>query len=597
MVTAGRSLAEPRLSPNATCVVFHVRDGGGPRLVRIDLGDDARSVAGPEVTITCDPPVVGVHPFGGGSWCWMPDGDSLLYVAKDGLYRVGRAGGPGELVLANVDGRSFSAPSVSLDGEIVALIAEGDESQWIVTAHTNGRGLIEVTERGSQQFAMDPSVGSAGNVAWHEWSSPSMPWDSSTIGTHTDEVFAAVSVSQPRWSPDGTRLGYLADHDGWLNICVDGTPVIAEAFEHGTPSWGPGQRTWCWSPSGDEVAFVRNESGFGLLCTAAVPPSGDIQAGEVRSLGRAWHVGLSWSKTANGVERLAAIRTGGVTPAQVVVYDLSVPTVDAKPARVTVAHGPAGGWETFDLPEPMLVEWPAADGTTLHGRLYRSREPHGGVIVSCHGGPTDQTLITFNPRYAYWLMNGWTIFVPDYRGSSGWGRAYRQAMNGAWGDFDVSDVVDGVRWLIANGHANAERVVAMGGSAGGFCALHLLLRFPELFRCGVALYPVTDLAALDATTHRFERFYNQTLVGSRSRYDERSPIKLAPQLTRPLLLMHGDADRVVSVEQSQSFARIATDAGASVELVVYADEGHGWRRNETTLDELQRIDGFLGART
>lgn len=418
-------------------------------------------------------------------------------------------------------------------------------------------------------------------------------------------------VAQPQLSPDGTRLGILSDGStGWANVSVDGRPVVAggtgEAFEHGTPTWGPGQRSWCWSPNGSSVAFVRNEGGFATLCTA------DLAGGTVRELGRAWHVGLSWSRTVDGHERIAAIRTGGVTPAQLVVYDLNAPVATgAKALRTTVARGPIGGWEQVGLPEPEVVEWTAADGTPLHGRLYPAisgavsgaasgaipADPGPaaapGVIVSCHGGPTDQNTVMFNPRFAYWMSRGWSVFVPDHRGSTGWGRAYQQAMDRRWGEVDVSDVADGVRWLISAGRVDRSRIVAMGGSAGGFCALHLLVRHRDLFAAGVVLYPVTDLAELDATTHRFERSYSATLVGPPSQYRARSPITDAATLARPLLLLHGDCDPVVTVGQSRSYVKEALVGGADVELVVFEGEGHGWKKSETVVAELHRIDAFL----
>ncbi len=592
MVVAGRTLAEPRLSPDASCVVVHARDGDGARLVRIDLGGEARSVPGPETVIAFDPPVVGVHPSGGGSWNWFPDGTAIVYVARANLFTVAVSGGAGRLVASPPEGTWFTSPTVSPDGAVVGVIIENDESQSVGLVHLHHGGRLEIVAAGDPGvFRMDPAWSVSGALSWHQWEAPSMPWDRSSIVTRhldgSETVMASGAPSQPQWSPDGTRLGSLAESDaGWRNVAIGGDPVLAggvgESFEHGAPSWGSGQRAWCWSPDGSRVAFVRNEQGFARLCV------GDEATGATTELGKAWHIGLSWGRTPSGHERIAAIRTGGVTPPQLVVYDLS-----PDPRRVTLARGSVGGWEALNLPEPEVVHWTAGDGTAVHGRLYTSRRPHGGTIVSLHGGPTDQTTVTFNARYAYWLSHGWSIFAPDHRGSTGWGREYQQAMNGRWGELDVSDCADGLRALAELGRVNAERTAVIGGSAGGFCALHLLVRHPELFACGVALYPVTDLAELDATTHRFERFYNRSLVGPPERYGERSPITRAADLTRPLLLLHGDADPVVSVGQSRRFAAAARGAGAPVELVVYEGEGHSWKRSETTIDELQRIDAFL----
>ena len=653
MVVAGRTLAEPRLSPDATCVVTHVRDGAGSRLIRIDLGDGPRVRVGIEVQVTFDPPIVGVHPSAGGSWTWLPDSSGIVYVCTAGLAIVARSGGVGRIVAAAPGGARFVSPTVSPDGSVVAVIVETDETQSVALVALSGladpadhadvggsqAAVFTVADGDSAVFRMDPDWGAEASggvgksLVWHEWRAPQMPWDNSTIvrvqidgngsenapflatwtrfssdldaEVHENRTAVPAMVGQPRFSPDGTRLGFVTDGStGWANVCIDGRPVVAdgagEAFEHAMASWGPGQRSWCWSPDGASVAFVRNEGGFATLCMAGSGSGG----GSVRQLGRAWHIGVSWGRTPTGADRIAAIRTGGVTPPQLVVYDLSGPTAEAgaagKTPRTVVARGPVGGWEELGLPEPEVVHWLAADGAPLHGRLYPAMAPvdagpasPSGVIVSCHGGPTDQNTVTFNPRFAYWMAQGWSVFVPDHRGSTGWGRDFQQAMNGRWGDVDVSDVADGVRWLIGTGRVDASRLVAMGGSAGGFCALHLLVRYPSLFACGVALYPVTDLAELDATTHRFERFYSATIVGPTTRYRSRSPITNAAALRRPLLLMHGDADPVVTIGQSRSYLVGTLPGGADVDLVVFEGEGHGWKKPETTVDELHRIDAFL----
>jgi dipeptidyl aminopeptidase/acylaminoacyl peptidase len=168
-------------------------------------------------------------------------------------------------------------------------------------------------------------------------------------------------------------------------------------------------------------------------------------------------------------------------------------------------------------------------------------------------------------------------------------------MRGRWGDIDVTDCADGVNHAIAQGWADPSRIVIMGGSAGGLTALHLLARFGDLFAGGIVLYPVTDLDALDATTHRYEKHYNATLVGTRTDalYADRSPITHVSRITKPLLILHGDADPVVTVDQSKAVADQLTGLGRDAQLVIYEGEGHGWRKPETRIDEINRIDTFL----
>jgi dipeptidyl aminopeptidase/acylaminoacyl peptidase len=158
---------------------------------------------------------------------------------------------------------------------------------------------------------------------------------------------------------------------------------------------------------------------------------------------------------------------------------------------------------------------------------------------------------------------------------------------------DVADVISAAPVAREQGWAGDGPVVAMGGSAGGFTVLHALAAAPDVFAAGIVLYPVTDLDALDATTHRFERHYSRTLVGPVERNAERSPARVVDAITAPLLVLHGDADKVVHPSQSQMIVDRLSRLGRDVTLHVYEGEGHGWKRAETTVDELDRIDAFL----
>jgi acetyl esterase/lipase len=655
LVGSDRPLAEPKLSPDGLCVTFSTTTANGTALIGITIpeGSDLGGF-GPETILTVDPPITGAHPSGGGSYDWLPDSSGLIYVAKSGgLYEIDRVGGLGRLVVAAPETARLWSPTVSPDGQLIAFVIDNEATQSIgvafrvpgvtgeiavvagVLSEASARSLcVDESVSSVADFRFDPAWGPDGLLVWHEWSDPHMPWDESrivrtriTVATGSEskvhvgsiEVVAGateLSTSQPRFSSSGA-LGWLDDRSGFRNMRLrstfDSSTVLTpadEPFEHGGPTWGPGNRTWCWSPDGREVAFVRNEGGFARLCTATVSePKLEGATNEraqesaspnetpgsettpIRELARAVHIGVSWATTPRGVSRIAAVRSGGKTPTQLVVYDV------ASGARTTVARGFAGAYDGFTIPEPEVISWKATDGTSIHGRIYRPENTTHPtpMIVSAHGGPTDQNFVTFNPRFVHWLGQGWSILVPDYRGSTGWGREYTNAMRGLWGEIDVTDCADGVNHAVAQGWADPARVIIMGGSAGGLTALHLLARFGELFAGGIVLYPVTDLDALDATTHRYEKCYNATLIGIRTDalYAERSPITQVSRITKPLLILHGDADPVVTVEQSRAVADQLTALGRDVQLVVYEGEGHGWRKPETRIDEINRIDTFL----
>ncbi len=595
MCAAGRVVAEPRLSPDGAVVAFVTATAEGASLVVLPVD------GGPERVVTAGPAPTRVHQWGGGAYCWSLDGARLIYASGLELWSVAVDGGPPTLVVHS-DAGPLGSPVVSPAGDWVAYVADGGAVR--VAPIDPAAGSSWLVSSGTTQV-VDPTWGEGGRVVlWHEWDDTTMPWDDSRImaapadGGAPPTVVAGgpgVSVAQPRCSPDGSLVAFLSDANGWLNLwvgAVDGSwqrPVLAEAHEHGRPTWGPGIRTFAWAPDASGFALARDEDGFGSLWL--IGPDG--HESEQRQLGRAVHGGIDWVG-----EHVVAIRSGARTPTQLVTYRVAE---GDDSARRVLAVGPVAGFEAADRPEPEVVHWLAEDGETIEGRLHRTpREVLGSpppLIVWVHGGPTDRWPVHFNARIAYWVVRGWNVLVPDHRGSTGHGRAFTQALRGRWGELDVADVAAGIQAGPAAGWGDADRIVAMGGSAGGFCVLHLLASWPGLVAAGVAVSPVTDVAATVATTHRFERHYFESLVGplpgSEALYRQRSPLHRVDAIVDPVLVLHGTDDRVVGVDQSVALVDRLTALGRVVECHLYAGEGHGFRRTETLVDELVRTEAFL----
>lgn len=603
MVAAGRVVGEPRLSPGGEHLVFVSTAGGRSALVLVPAD------GGAELVLTTDPAPCSARADGGGVFSWCPDGAALVYAAVDGgLWRQPIVGGPPTAVVEagagdegdeGDEGRA-AAPAVDPTGTRVAYVV--DQRRVLVAPLDGGAPPVELTT--GADFAFDPTFSPDGAaVAWHEWDVPAMPWDSSRIVVRPADAGGpsrvvaggeGIAVAQPRFAADG-RLGFLCDAGGWLNLWVldpgaaEARALVPAATEHGPPAWGQGVRTWCWSPDGSQVAWRTNEDGFSRVRVAPTADAADPTA--AADVAKAVHHALAWEGA-----RLAAVRTGARTPTQVVTYDLG--GAGGKAPRRTLAVGPVAGWEALDLPEPEVVRWRGDDGAEVVGRLQRPRGvARPPLLCWTHGGPTDQWLVTFNARHAHFLAEGYAVFVPDHRGSTGHGRAYAQAMAGRWGDLDVLDVAAGVRHLVAQGLVDGDRVAAMGSSAGGFTTLLLLARHGELFRAGIAVSAVADLLDLAERSHRFEAHYTHTLVGplpaARQAHVDRSPLTQVAGITTPVLLLHGDADAVVPVEQARALAAALSDLGRTVELHVYEGEGHGWGRPDVVVDELTRIGAFL----
>jgi dipeptidyl aminopeptidase/acylaminoacyl peptidase len=567
MVARGRVLSEPRVDPTGAQVAYVVRDAGGTFLAAVPV------TGGPEVILTTEPQPA----FRGGVFDWLPDGTGLVYATRTGdLALVSMYGGAARVVLLDA---KASGVAVAPDGERIAFAADMADIAVFDVRH----GDVEFKESRAD-FCIDPAWSPDGILAWHEWYRPDMPWDESAIVIEGELVAGGpdeVATQQPRWSSDG-RLAYLSDFAGFMRLHVHGdpafgTPFVDEPFEHGDPTWGPGQRSFAWSPDGSAIAFARNEEGFGRLVTV------DLATREItEELSLGICSALSWQ---GGT--LACLRTATRTPTAVTVFD---------PRSRAVARGPVGGFLGSYLPDPEVVHWTGDDGGEVHGRLY-APDPEAPLLVWVHGGPTDQRRVTFDGRLAFFRSRGWAVLVPDFRGSTGWGREYQQALRGRWGELDVVDVAAGIEHACKEGWGDPRRVVAMGASAGGFTVLRLLQTRPGLVAAGIALYPVVDLLDLAANTWRYEAHYTDTLVGPRPEaetlYRERSPITAAERITDPLLLLHGTDDVVVPAAQSAALADRIRAAGGVVEHHDYEGEGHGWSRPATTEDELARVAAFL----
>lgn len=580
----GRDLTEPRLSPNGLMLVY-VEATTGTAALMLSLLDGSIPR---QLTAYPDPrPGRGL---GGGCWCWTPDSAAVVYCGADGnLWLQPVSAGQVQRLTDHGPDRTAQGPMVTPanDGVVYAL----DQAEvWLQPFDESARRLDD----GTADFCFDPYITPSGSEAiWQAWNVPDMAWDSARLqrisfdGTINESFQPDGALQQPQTTPDGRALVIRDDH-GWNNVWLDDAPLIDEPFEHGDPTWGFGQRTFALSPDATHLAFVRNESGFGRLCVA------DLVSRSVREIARGVHGQLSWHGT-----WLAAIRTGAKTPTQIVVYDTAGVDSDTW-QRSTVDVGPVGGWESEPLAEPDLVEVTARDGATLFARLFRADEPNGRLLCWLHGGPTDQWQVTFMPRIAYWRSRGWNVLLPDHRGSTGHGRAYQQAMNGRWGDLDVTDTIDFVEHAHRNGWGQPTLTVMMGGSAGGFTVLGVLAAAPELAGAAVVSYPVTDLIDMAERSHRFERHYTHNLVAPLplspagiATYSNRSPVTFASRIRTPLLVLHGDSDPVVPVEQSRDLATRIVEAGGLVELHVYEGEGHGFRQPRNQLDEYRRIGAFL----
>jgi len=261
-----------------------------------------------------------------------------------------------------------------------------------------------------------------------------------------------------------------------------------------------------------------------------------------------------------------------------------------------------------DLPpstytQPEAITWQGMDGEKVYGLFYdpKSSQYKGigspPLIALIHGGPTSQRGASFYPDVQFFTTRGYAVLQVNYRGSTGYGRAYRDKLRNSWGIYDVEDTVSGVRHLVAQGHADNDRLIIMGGSAGGFTVLKALEDYPGVFRAGVCMYGVANQFTLVADTHKFEERYSDSLLGplpeAAEIYRERSPIFFADKIQDPIIVFQGEDDKVVPRAQSDAIIASLQHNGIPHEYHLYAGEGHGFRKAETIEHFYNTVERFL----
>ncbi len=430
-------------------------------------------------------------------------------------------------------------------------------------------------------------------LVWTAYPFNLMPWDQSALmvaNVFSEEAPRAlasrerVAFAQASFSPDGERILCVGDRGGWLNVTemsADGSDqrvLHDDHWEHGEPHY---------SPDGRSIAYTRNVDGNYALW---IVPSGGGAPRQVTSVtGHATNP--TWSP--DGRE-IVFLFDSPVAPPDVWKVDVQ----SRQTSRLT--HATMGGIEPDELATPETITWSSADGFEVHGHLYvpRTVRPgQHGCLVNIHGGPMNQSRLSWNGQIQYLVQRGWVVIQPNYRGSLGYGRAYREALFGSWGDGDLHDNLTGVDACAARGLIRRDRIVAWGGSAGGYSTFVCMTQAPETFAAGIALYGLVDIYPFGLETHRYERYYVQSIMGPSdehyARWWERSPINYVDRVRAPMLILQGEVDPVVSHVQSDTFVSGLARRNMDFEYIVYPGEGHGFRQIRHVIDSTERIDRFL----
>jgi dipeptidyl aminopeptidase/acylaminoacyl peptidase len=551
-----------------------------------------------------------VHEYGGGAYAVQ---QGILVFANfydTRLYRVD-PGGDGQPEPITPEGPLRYADFVfdthrnrlisvredhSGDGEavntIVAVALDGDRHGGTVLAS-------------GADFYANPRLSPNGRrLAWLEWNHPNMPWDGTELwvgelderGEIADAALVAggpdESIFQPEWAADGT-LYFVSDRTGWWNLYrrrgdVD-EPLVPMEAEFGVPLWVFGYSTYAFFDP-ETLLATYTQGGFWRLLVIDLETGDEIEV-------ETPYTEIADPEAANGI---AVCLVGSATqPLSVARFDPATGQFAIVKRSLEVEIDP--GY----LSIPTAVEFPTENGLTAHAFLYLPRNkdfvaPAGELpplLVQSHGGPTGGTSTALSLPIQFWTSRGFAVMDVNYGGSTGYGRAYHQRLDGAWGVVDVDDHVNAARYAIERGLVDPARTAIRGWSASGYTTL-ATLAMRDLFKAGASHYGISDLETMTEDTHKFESRYLDRLIGPyperKDLYVERSPIHHLDGFSEPLILFQGSEDTVVLPNQAEMMYQAMAERGLPVALVIFEGEGHGFRRAENIRRALEGELDFYG---
>jgi len=541
-----------------------------------------------------------VHEYGGGA-ALLADGDTFFSHHVDNrLYRIAGIDGNGQPVALTAEGPHRFADFV-LDRARARLISVredhgGDGAYPVNTLCAVGfDGAQTVLVEGNDFYAAPRLSPDGRQLAWLCWDHPRMPWEGTELwladvqddGTLVDGRLIAggpdESICQPEWSPNGV-LHFVSDRSGWWNLYrfIDGVadPLCPREAEFGGPHWTIGGSLYGFR-SGERIVCAYSEAGVSHLA--------ELSDGVLTPIETPY-------------EEIRELRVHGETA----VLLGGAPTIAPELARIDLATGavevlahsipqpPASAY----LSVPLAISYPSANGRIAHAFYYApanaDHAPQDGelppLIVIGHGGPTGMAASTLKLSTQYWTSRGFAVLDVNYGGSTGFGRAYRNLLRHQWGVVDVEDCVAGARHLAAQGVVDPQRLLIRGSSAGGLTVLSALA-FHDVFKAGASYYGVSDLAGLDADSHKFESHYNEYLIAPPERaqqvYRERSPIHHSDKLRQPMIFFQGLDDKVVPPQQSESMVDALRARQLPVAYLTLEGEGHGFRKADSVVRTLE----------
>ena len=535
-----------------------------------------------------------VHEYGGSAW-WVRNG-TLVYSQyfDQRLYRRDKSGDLIPLTPESetqqsyryADGRITNNEDWYVCVREIHTSSDEEPSNEIVAVPLDGSQQIRVLVSGPD-FVSSPRVSKEGDqIAWVQWNHPNMPWDDTQLCIASLEEMVlsnqkvtkskAESFFQPEWDDQG-NLHVVSDRNNWWNLFrvdqstneIDLTSLTNIEAEIGLPQWVFGQSRYAFV--GDEIWFVYREAGIDKLATLS--SNGQFEQIKI---------------DATEIESVTNYQDGIVATVSSWKAESSVMFINSEEVRpLSKTRNLDIGESWFPVPETFTYQ--TSDSEKAHALFYSPTNPEYEIhknenpplIVLAHGGPTGSARRQLQLSIAYWTSRGFGVADVDYRGSTGYGRLYRNRLRNSWGLADVEDCVAVAKHLVAQKKVDKNRLAIKGGSAGGFTVL-AALTFHDTFTVGASRYGIADLAILAKDTHKFESRYLDRLVGKwpedEEIYKQRSPIHHIEQLSTPMVILQGSEDPIVPPNQAHLMAKKLKENDIPHALIEFSDEGHGFRK-------------------